>query len=148
MVNSFLRYSRFCTPLFPPYLPMIVLVSAVCMHYAIINISRVSFQRKSCEIGPNRIYPFAVGILRRLAPFIGVDKFGIRVGINFEIKKNAYFLIQIRVASVWYSVTNFSQNWAIYKNEAPGRFWLIESTVIVNTLSFQTNWIYAASIYE
>ena len=33
------------------------------------------------------IYPFAVGILRRLAPFIGEDKFGIRVGINFEIKK-------------------------------------------------------------
>ena len=49
-------------------------------------------------------YPFAVGILRRLAAFIAVDKFGIRVGINFKIKKrfkkNTYFLIQIRVASV------------------------------------------------
>ena len=45
------------------------------------------------------IYPFAVGILRRLAAFIAVDKFGIRVGINFKIKKNTYFLIQIRVAS-------------------------------------------------
>ena len=37
------------------------------------------------------IYPFAVGILRRLAPFIAEDKFGIRVGIrigiNFEINK-------------------------------------------------------------
>ena len=32
-------------------------------------------------------YPFAVGILRRLVPFIAVDKFGIRIRINFEIKK-------------------------------------------------------------
>ena len=35
-------------------------------------------------------YPFAVGILRRLAPFIKVDEFGIRVGINFEINKKIH----------------------------------------------------------
>ena len=94
------------------------------------------------------LYPFAVGILRRLAPFIGEDKFGIRVGINFEIK-NTYFLIQIRVSSVWYSVSNFSHNWAIYKNEAPGTFLAkLKVRWIVNTLSFERNWMYAASIYE
>ena len=40
------------------------------------------------------VYPFAVGILRRLAPFITVDKFGIRIGIrigiNFKINKKIH----------------------------------------------------------
>ena len=90
-----------------------------------------------------RSYPFAVGILRRLAAFIAVD-----FKIKKKIKQNYIFLIQIRVASVWYSVSNFSHNWAIDKNEAPGTFLAkLKVRWIVNTLSFERNWMYATSIY-
>ena len=39
-----------------------------------------------------------------------------------------FFLIQILLAKGWYTIANFSHNWAIYKNGPPGRYF-IKSTV-------------------
>ena len=43
-------------------------------------------------------------------------------GLKFVDIFHMFFLIQIRLAKGWYTIANFSHNWAIYKNGPPGRF--------------------------
>ena len=49
-------------------------------------------------------------------------------GLKFVDIFHMFFKIQIRLAKGWYTIANFSHNWAIYKNGPPGRFF-IKSTV-------------------
>ena len=55
----------------------------------------------------------------RLNRIIGEDN---SFEMKFEIIFFKFLKIQIWVASVWYNIANFRQNWAIYKNGAPGAF--------------------------
>ena len=49
-------------------------------------------------------------------------------GLKFVDIFHMFFKIQIQLAKGWYTIANFSHNWAIYKNGPPGRFF-IKSTV-------------------